>query len=547
MSERTEHPYLPKLKEQLAEGRVDRREFLRTATLLGVSAGAAYAFANKVAGLPFARSAKAAMPKGGKLRIGLGVIDISSPHTISSQHFAANMIRQVCEHLTVVGHDNVTRPYLLEGWSASEDVRTWTLNVRKGVKWHGGRDFTADDVIWNLKRNLDPETGSSVLGLMKSYMITEKDGKSQLWDANAIERVDSHTVRLNAKVGNLAIPEHLFHYPLFMLNPEEDGVFKVGSKGTGAFDLIAYEPDKNALYRPRTDYWGDGPYIDSLEFLNIAGGGELAALAAKQVDGLVNAPPELAKGFNGLAHVQQYQVATGTAALVRGKVTHKPFDDPKVRLAMRYATDSASIVRLTLGDFGSVGEHWHVGAMQPDHAPRPPINRDVAKAKQLLAEAGHPDGIDIEMTVRSDIAFFPNGAQGLSEQWKEAGIRVTLKPVPRNVWGDQWNKAPLTFVSWDHRPLGVMILGLVYRSGVPWNESEWSNAEFDTLLTEAEGLVDVEERRKVMAKIAKLMQEVGPITQPIFRNLVTWYDKKVQGFKMHPMVAVWPSELGIKS
>src|SRR5205823_12077698 len=117
--------------------------------------------------------------------------------------------------------DNITRPGLVEKWQASPDLRTWTLSLRKDVKWRNGRDFTASDVVWNFKRVLDPATGSSMLGLMKGYLLNEidsaeKDDKGNpkkttvLWDANAVEEVDPHTVRINAKKPHLAVPEDLF-------------------------------------------------------------------------------------------------------------------------------------------------------------------------------------------------------------------------------------------------------------------------------------------------------------------------------------------------
>ena len=114
MSDDREHPYIPTLKRQLAAGRVDRREFLRTATLLGISAGAAYAFADKLAGgSSGARAQTAAMPKGGAVRIAALVNEVKSPHTFFRLE-QSNVVRQVCDYLTVTGADNVTRPGLVE-------------------------------------------------------------------------------------------------------------------------------------------------------------------------------------------------------------------------------------------------------------------------------------------------------------------------------------------------------------------------------------------------------------------------------------------------
>src|SRR5262249_40422488 len=147
----------------------DRREFLRTATLLGLSATSAYGLAGLVD--PTTAIAQA-MPSGGRLRIGMRVHEIKDPHVISWVE-ASNLIRQCCEYLTRTGRDNVTRPHLLDRWEASGDLKTWTLHLRKNVKYRNGKQFVADHVIWNLTRVLDPKVGSSVLGLMKSYMVTE--------------------------------------------------------------------------------------------------------------------------------------------------------------------------------------------------------------------------------------------------------------------------------------------------------------------------------------------------------------------------------------
>src|SRR5215470_12138526 len=110
MSERTGHSWIPRLKLQFAEGRIDRREFLRTATLLGLSASAAYAFAGRIAGDRAIPSARAALPQGGHLRIGMRVHDIKDAHVVSWTE-ASNLARQVFDYLTRTDQDNVTRPY----------------------------------------------------------------------------------------------------------------------------------------------------------------------------------------------------------------------------------------------------------------------------------------------------------------------------------------------------------------------------------------------------------------------------------------------------
>ena len=107
--------------------------------------------------------------------------------------------------------------------------------------------------------------------------------------------------------------------------------------------------------------------------------------------------------------------------------------------------------------------------------------------------------------------------QAMVEQWKEAGIRVKINVMPSTQYWEVWTKVPFGFTTWAHRPLGVMSLALAYRTGVPWNESKYSNPEFDRLLTEAEGTLDVDARRELMAQLEKILQDDGPIVQPVWR------------------------------
>jgi peptide/nickel transport system substrate-binding protein len=556
-----EHVLVPTLKRQLAERQIDRREFVRYATLLGMAAPAAYAFVAKVTGAPLVAPAAAqgTLPKGGTLRIAMRCQDLKSPHTYSWVE-SSNSARQVLDYLAVTGVDNVTRPGLIEKWEPSADLKTWTLRVRKSVKWHNGRQFTADDVIWNFKRVLDPKTGSSVLGLMKGFLLEdvdtgEKDDKgnpkksSRLWDAGAIQKVDDFTVRLNGKTAQLAVPEQLFHYPFLILDPAENGEFKVGSNGTGAFTLVENEVGRRQVLKARKQgYWGGGPYLDQLEFIDLGDdpAASVAALASKQVDGLYGADIVQLEALQKIPHVQMYQVTTAYTATAR-MLPVKPFDDKRVRQAMRYAIDSNAVLQVAHRGLGQPGEHHHVSPVHPEYAKLPPPSRDVARAKKLLAEAGYPNGIDVEIICRPQPAWELLAVQTMVEQWKEAGIRVKINVMPSTQYWEVWTKVPFGFTTWAHRPLGIMSLALAYRSGGPWNESKYSNPEFDRLLTQAEGTLDVASRREIMSRLEAILQDDGPIVQPVWRAIFTFHDKRVQGFKPHPTLYIFGHQLAIQA
>jgi peptide/nickel transport system substrate-binding protein len=552
-----EHALIPTLKRQLAERLIDRREFLRYATLLGMSAPAAYAAVRAITGQAFAPAAAAqTLPRGGTLRIGMRCQDLKSPHTYSWIE-SSNSARQVLDYLTVTGPDNITRPGLIEKWEPSADLKTWTLRVRRNAKWHSGRQFTADDVVWNLKRVLDPKTGSSTVGLMKGFLLEEydsgeKDDKGnakksvRLWDANAIQKVDAYTVRLNGKTPQLAVPEQLFHYPLLIMDPAENGEFKVGSNGTGAFTLVESEVGRRQVLKARKDYWGGGPYLDEIHFIDLGDdqAAAVSALASKQVDGLYAADITQLDALQKLAHVQMYQVPTAYTATARVQPI-KPFDDKRVRQALRYAIDSNVVLQIAHRGLGQAGEHHHVSPVHPEYAKLPPMTRDVAKAKRLLADAGYPNGIDTEIACKPQPPWELLAVQAMVEQWKDAGIRVKINVMPSTQYWEVWTKTPFGFTTWAHRPLGVMSLALAYRTGVPWNESKYSNPEFDRLLTLAEGTIDVVARREIMAGLEKMLQDDGPIVQPVWRAIFTFMDKRVQGFKVHPSLYIFGHQLAM--
>lgn len=546
------HPAIPNLHAEMERGRLHRREFLRMATLLGMGAAAAYA----AAGLPAPASAQPALPKGGRLRIGMRVHEVKDPMTVAWVE-ASNLARQTNDFLVRTEQDNVTRPLLVKSWDTSPDLKTWTLHIDPAAKWRSGRPFLAADAAWNIKRALDPKTGSSILGLMKSYMVTEtptgetKDGKpvlaSALWDSNAVEVVNERTLRLNLKGSQLAVPEHLFHYPFAMLDPEENGKFGVGMNGTGPFEMTAYEPGRRATMKGRADYWRGAPHLDTLEFIDLGNdsGALIAALASKQVDGLYEVDIAQLDAIKALPNVTLYPATTSQTGVARGRVSEKPFDDKRVRLALKLAIDSQKVAEIVFRGNAAAAEHTHIAPIYPDYHPIPPMKQDIPRAKALLAEAGYPNGVDVEIACKNQPAWESAVTTVMAEMWKEAGIRAKINVMPASAYWDVWMKIPFGFTTWTHRPLSVMTLGLAYRSGGAFNESGYSNAEFDKLLTEAEATLDVGKRREIMGKIEVIMQEDGPIVQPLWRNVQTGYDKRVRGFRMHPSQYIFAEQIAV--
>lgn len=291
MSKRKLHRAVPELQDQFLKGKLSRREFVRYATLLGTSLATANALAAcapspATPAPPTAPPATEAAPpptatpvpqptatpeatvptgpvRGGTLRVASRVQKVTHPAQFSWVA-PSNQLRHVAEYLTYTDGDNITHPLLLESWEASDDLLEWTLNLHKGIMHNNGDEFNADDVVFTMGEWLNEDVGSSMLGLM-SYLSPEN-----------IEKVDDYTVKLNLNRAEIAVPEHLFHYPALVLNHRTfEGDFIKAPHGTGPYTLEQYSEGERVLIKRREDYWQNGadgqplPYLDEMEFLDL--------------------------------------------------------------------------------------------------------------------------------------------------------------------------------------------------------------------------------------------------------------------------------------
>jgi len=546
------HAYMPELCEQLRKGDIDRREFLRTSTLLGVSAASAYALAGKITGQPMVRRAAAAdtPKKGGRLRSSMRVQRMDDPGTYDWTQMS-NQTRHILEYMTITGPDNITRPYLAEGWEASDDLKTWTFKLRQGVKWSNGDSFGADDVLHNFKRWLDPKTGSSNMGLFPQMTEEVDTGKKddkgnpvkerRMIDG-AAEKIDDNTVRLNLTSASLSVPENLYNYPTAIVHrrfDEEGGDLSKNPIGTGPYQLAEFQVGERCLLKRRPGaYWRGEVYLDEILYVDhgddpTAG---VAALASKQVDHVYEVQNTTTDLVERLPNAVLHQAVTAQTGVARMRVTEKPFNDRRVRQAVALCMDHRAILDIAYRGRGAAGENHHVAPIHPEYFQLPKIRQNHEKAKALLAEAGYKNGLKIKIDLGQADTWHLAAMQAFKEQLAPAGITLDLNAMPGASYWDVWDKTPFGFTSWTHRPLGVMVLNLAYRTGVPWNESAYSNPEFDKALDEAGGILDVNKRRVAMEKVQKMLQDDAVIAQPLWRSIFSATTKDVRGYELHPTI-----------
>ncbi len=566
MSSARDHVLLPRLRDQFEAGQMDRRSFIRFAALLGIGAGAAYAMADGVRPamaaetLPFP-PVDAAAKTGGTLRIGQMISKMEDPATYSWNEMS-NQSRPIIEYMTMVGPDNVVRPMLVEAWEPSADLKSWTLHVRKGVMWHNGEELTADHLAWNIARWTDSATGSSNLGLSTFSALAqdtgEKDAKGKAVRKpakGAVEVLDSHTLRLNLSSPVLSVAEDCGEYPTAIVHPSFKAPFSDKPIGTGPYTLAELKVGDRCIVKRVTKttdgkdfkYWGGDVYLDQIDFYNYEQDNQAAALASGSVDAIYELTVEqleLAKSIEG---AQIVSCVSALTLCLRMQVDAKPFDDIRVRKAVVKAADNVALQALIFPEHGAPGFNFHVAPIHPAYYPLPPLVRDVAGAKKLLADAGYPNGLSLTIDCgNTDGAWHQATCEALKDQLKDAGIQLTVNVMPTSKFWEIWDKTPFGATSWAHRPLGTMALAQAYRTGVPWNETHFSDPAFDAALADAEATLDIAQRTAKMKTVETILQDAAVMVQPFWAPLYRVASSKVHGYVAHParqlqLTKVWMS------
>lgn len=434
--------------------------------------------------------------------------------------------RQWADFLVFIGEDNNPDPKrsLGEEWQTSASGLEWTFKVRQGVKFHNGKDLTSKDVKFTFDRLRDPDVGAATVALYSN--ITD------------ITTPDDYTVAFTLKNPNPDFMKDLGDYHALVVDSETKD-FKTEHNGTGPFMIESYLPEDRLVFKRNPNYWmkdQDGnqlPYLDGMEFIFMGDpSAQVEALRGGQIDYLIYLAPEFVPTLEQDPNVAIYQMASNTTYVLHMRSDRPPANDPKVRQALKLATDRSALLEGAIGGLGVTGRDTPFGPVFGDFyldAPEPA--RDVAKAKQLLAEAGYPDGLQIKLYAQQ-LSPIPAIATIWKEQVAEAGVTVEIQSIPSDVYygaDNMWLEVDFGITDWGSRPYPQPYLDLGYTCSAEWNESHWCDKELDTLAAQAAKEMDPAKRAELYHQIQKIFTERGPVIVPFFTNNLWGASSKLKG------------------
>lgn len=467
--------------------------------------------------------------QGGSVRIaaaGRAAVETYDPNLAQSP---AEFTRAglVYETLVTINPDGELTNVLAAEMTPNEDGTVWRTVLRDGVVFHDGSPMTADDVVYTFERQGDPE---DVYGRYEAELVD--------WDATTV--VDDHTIDFV-----LSEPNATWDRAITGIRIVPEGTTDYTTPvGTGAFVFESGSPGTEATYVRNADYWGE-VLLDEVTVLSIDDPqARVSALLAGEVDIIEDVPFVQAETLAANDSIQMVEITGNAAAPFYMRVDQAPFDDNRVREAFKLAIDREKCVESALLGFGDVANDIVGPGGYAYNNDIPQREYDPERAKELLAEAGYPDGITVELVTSDAFPGMLECSVVFADSAKAAGITIDLKRVPASdifnpdagflthAFGVTW--WPGSFEPWFSDAL---------MPGSPWNESHETNAAFAEAYLAAAAIIDEDERIEALKQLqADYWEEGGYIVwgeQPILHAV----SSNVQGYEGFSMEIFGPVDM----
>jgi peptide/nickel transport system substrate-binding protein len=515
------------LIDGLVSGRVSRREFMRHGSVLGLSLPFLGGIAMAAGFSAVPRGARAASP-GGTIRVGQIVPAAAIDPVKIADGPGITVVSQVAETLVLSAGDLTAKPVLAESWSPNSDGTVWTFGLRKGVKFHTGKEMNADDVVASFDRLADPANGSNALSALSG--VLSKGGT---------RKVDDYTVEFHLDAANGNFPYYVStdNYNAVILPADYNGDFEQTMVGTGPFKLEKYTPKVGASFVRNPDYWGGKPLPDRVELSFYSDyQPQILALQGGQIDIIQQIPVLQGVGLLNDPNVDIISTPSTAHQQVHMRTDLDPFKDKRVRRAIALCLDRPKLVQGLMKGRAQIGNDSPFAAAYPSTDPRvKQREKNIAEAKQLLEAAGMKNGFETTLTTEKYLEI-PDYAVLIQNAVKEIGGKIKVNVLDQGAYyGDAvygkspWLDSDLGITDYGHRGVPNVFLTAPLKSDGTWNSAHFKNAEYDTLVNGYIAALDLDSQRTAAGKIQNLLLDETPVIFAYFYDFLTATKKGATG------------------
>jgi len=534
MTEKKLDEYEYHLFDELRRGNLSRRDFIRRASIMGVGLSTVGAILAADPGLAMATPVRSLRPRatptqGGTARIGI-TVPTASPEPVSMYDEGGIITSQIAgEYLCWPLTNYNLVPRLATSWS-STNPKTWTFKIRQGVKFHNGQALTAADVVATFERLVAKAVDNSALSGVLLPGQTEK--------------VDDFTVTFHLAQPFVDFPYLVsgFNYNAIILPATyQTGDFIKGGSGTGAFKVGVYTAGQNTTYTKNSNYWASGlPYLDGITLTYYQDNPpEVLAMEGGNLDVLPIAPYG-SQALYAESTVTKLKAPSSGYRTLQMRTDEAPWSDVRVRQALAYTLNRPQIITGLLSGFGEVGNDHAFAPVFPLSKLAvkdiPQRTQNIAKAKALLAAAGHPHGINATLTTENYLEI-PGYATIIKQQAQAAGFNITLKVEPQSAFygsgkNQPWLSVPLGITDWGARGVPSQTILPAYTSTGVWNSAHWKDPQFDKLMTQLNSTLDETSRQKLALQAATVQHNAVPDI------IAYWFvEVRITGNNVHGLTA----------